>query len=237
VSDWNLYLEHKLSLDLGVEAGRLADAIARETLGYYTRQRGIGQELLRGPHRARLHGMSFERARDELVEKGLIRFTRGKRGRGGHRDTYELLVEKPAEERDYQEPEKPATKPATKPAPERGRIEEGGREDQDLLTGASDATGAASPPAESTDVEDAWDDLLQILPDADEHTRTTFLRYFAALTAPEIHYVRDEILKRANGYRDNDPLETPSGYAYELLKNRLGGYNGTPDLPNRAEAA
>ena len=123
MSDWNRYLDRKLALDLRLEAYRLADAIARNTLGWNTRENEIGQHLLR--REARLHGRSFERARDELVAAGLVRFTRGTGGRG-HRDRYELLLdeETPAVERANRS-ETPAQTPAQTPAPERARKEKG----------------------------------------------------------------------------------------------------------------
>jgi hypothetical protein len=122
-SDWNRYLDRKLALTLGLEASRLADAIARNTLGWNTRANEIGQHLLRDE--ARLHGRSFERARDELVDVGLLRFSRGSGGRG-HRDGYELLLdeETPADERANRS-ETPAETPAQTPAPERARKEKG----------------------------------------------------------------------------------------------------------------
>ncbi len=48
-----------------------------------------------------LHGRSFERAREGLVEECLLRFepptTKGR----GHRTYYELLLESPALEREF----------------------------------------------------------------------------------------------------------------------------------------
>jgi hypothetical protein len=83
-SNWNLYLERKLGADppLGVYEHRLADAIARNTLGYGGRlTRPIGEQLLRTE--AELDGRSFQRARQGLVDKGLIRY----RSPGGNRRT------------------------------------------------------------------------------------------------------------------------------------------------------
>src|SRR4051812_15674465 len=74
-SKWNLFLERKLGTHppLGVYEHRLADAIARNTLGYGGRvTRPIGEQLLRTE--ANLDGRSFQRARQGLVEKGVIRY-------------------------------------------------------------------------------------------------------------------------------------------------------------------
>jgi hypothetical protein len=150
-SDWNLYLDRKLALDLDLEASRLADAIARCTLGWNSRINNVSQKFLR--ELARLHGRSFEHARDDLVEKGLIRVASGGRGRG-KRDRYELILsgeETPVHDRVVGEKrvpgradataEKAGGKPGRKPGPQRGRKEKGERtppnplpvEDDDLL--------------------------------------------------------------------------------------------------------
>ncbi len=90
-SNWNLFLDRKLDLGrlLGTEEHRLADAIARYTLGYRTVTRPIGEQLLR--LEADLDGRSFTRARQGLVEKGLIQYDSGRRGRG-HRTVYTLVL-------------------------------------------------------------------------------------------------------------------------------------------------
>lgn len=101
MSDWNLFLERALETRLGVEEYRLYLSIARSTLGFRRRGEYVGDDLLR--ERSRLHGRSFERARDGLVAKRLIRFERGKPGRG-NRGYYELILdeeeESTADERD-----------------------------------------------------------------------------------------------------------------------------------------
>jgi hypothetical protein len=230
VSDWNLYLERKASLQLGLEASRLADAIARYTLGFNTRTNEVGQRLLRDF--APLHGMSFERAREELVATGLVRFSRGSGGRG-NRDTYELVLDEqpPAEERAFAS-ETPAQTPAQTPAPARARKEKGERQDQEHLTGAASAANAASRPPDD-DRDAALDDLVNILRDADGKTRETFAHHFGALTADEIDYVQAQVAKRRNGYNGNAPIESDAAYAYELLTNRLNGRNGAAGLPDR----
>jgi hypothetical protein len=106
-SMWNRWLEQKLAADLTMEASRLLDAVARETLGYHCTSRAVGRARLRDL--SRLHGRSFDRARDELVREGLIGLDGGARGRG-HRDTYTLVLgsENAAVERHFQEAQKAA---------------------------------------------------------------------------------------------------------------------------------
>jgi hypothetical protein len=72
-SNWNLFLERKLGVNppLGVYEHRLADAIARHTLGYNRLTRAVGQQTLRTE--ADLDGRSFGRALQGLIDKGLIR--------------------------------------------------------------------------------------------------------------------------------------------------------------------
>ena len=66
---------------------RLADAIARNTLGYGGRvTRPLGEQLLRTE--ADLDGWSFQRARQGLVEKGIVRY----HSPGGNRRTVYTLA-------------------------------------------------------------------------------------------------------------------------------------------------
>jgi hypothetical protein len=127
VSDWNAYLDRKAELDLSLAADRLADAIARHTLGWNARSNEVGRKLLRDY--AGLHGRSFDRALAELVNAGLVKFTPGSLGRG-HRARYELLLdgETAAPERPFS-PEKAAEKAAQKAALERPRREKGERKE------------------------------------------------------------------------------------------------------------
>ncbi len=159
MSDWNLAIELLLAADLSAEESRLGLAIVRETIGYRERRRAIGQHRLR--EWTGMHGRSFDRAREGLVEKGIVSVERGGRGRG-NRDVYEVLldVEKPALERADAEPlekpalerairsEKPAEKSAETPALERARIEEGGEEDLRTLSerGLRTSTNYEGPP-------------------------------------------------------------------------------------------
>lgn len=102
---------------------RLAGAIERLTLGWNRAEAQLGDGLVRAT--ARMDGRSFARARAGLVEKGLIAYTPGRRGRGG-RSTYRLLLEGAVENPTAaveNPPEKPALVVSKKPALERGRID------------------------------------------------------------------------------------------------------------------
>ena len=144
--DWNAWAERVICAKLTAEGSRLAWALGRLIIGYQVRAERLGDRLVR--ETAKLHGLSLPRARDELVEKGLIRFVPGERGRG-KRGSYELLLdlpEKTAQERAFAEtPEKTAEKTAQ----ERSRRLEIGEKGQQLPTTTSHARG------ESGDVEDS----------------------------------------------------------------------------------
>jgi hypothetical protein len=143
-SGWNLFMEKLIATPrLNASEFRLAIILARYTLGYRETERDLGEGLLR--REGRFDGRTFERARDGLVEKGVIAFTPpATRGRG-HRGIYRLLIENddgledqsetPADEREMallgppaparvKDEETPAQSPAQSPALERGRIEE-----------------------------------------------------------------------------------------------------------------
>jgi hypothetical protein len=160
-SDWNLWLDRQIAADLTETERRLAEVLARLTLGWNLNPNEIGEKLLR--EIARLDGRTLGRARAALVEKGLLRYTAGSVGRG-HRSVYELLLtEKPALQRAITTPEKPAQERAIgetvkarsggrkKPAPQRVRRERRGKDspaspaeiDPDLMRRAFDTyTGA-----------------------------------------------------------------------------------------------
>jgi hypothetical protein len=90
-SDWNRLIDRLLDVELTVHEHRLALAIARSTLGYRRRSERLGERLLR--KRSGIgDGRSFQRARDGLVEAGLLRYEPGRRG-PGNRSTYELLLD------------------------------------------------------------------------------------------------------------------------------------------------
>jgi hypothetical protein len=160
VSDWNLFLERTLAIDLTLEELRLANAVARCTLGWSVRENRVGQQFLRDL--TGMHGRSFERARAGLVAKGLIDVRSGSGGRG-NRDLYRLLIEPetPADEREFGgEAEMPAHEreiraetpaqmsaetPAQTSAPERAGREKGERRKEPLHTGAIDTCYLCDP--------------------------------------------------------------------------------------------
>ena len=136
MSDWNRFFDRKLALDLTGDEHRLADALARNLLGFRTLEDRIGDRWLMEQSGLR-YARSFERAREGLVAKGLLCFERGTPGRGrGHRGFYRLLLdvpEMPADERAFGgEEETPAEEralgaemPAENPAPVRAGIGQG----------------------------------------------------------------------------------------------------------------
>jgi hypothetical protein len=74
--------------DLTVAELRLAIALARLLPGWRRTEARLGIRLIR--HTARLDGRSFERARQGLVQRGILTFTPGKVGRG-HAGLYSFL--------------------------------------------------------------------------------------------------------------------------------------------------
>lgn len=82
VSDWNLYLERKLKLNLTPNESRLADALARLLLGYRQREDRLGRRIIQ--QTSRIDDMrTLYRARDGLIEKGLLEYEVGRKGGGG----------------------------------------------------------------------------------------------------------------------------------------------------------
>lgn len=123
---WNPFLDRLLEQEppLGVEAMRLALALARLVFGFNETERGLGTDLVR--RTARLHGRSLERARDQLIARRLLEVDSGSPGRG-KRTVWRLLRYLPDELASAESParssaEKHAEMPARDPAPERGRI-------------------------------------------------------------------------------------------------------------------
>ncbi len=116
MSDWNLFMERLLDLD--VAEYRLAVTLGRSLLGFRKRSEHLGRALLR--ERSRLDGRSLDRALAGLVDKGLVAYTPGKPGRG-HRARYELLLlddestEMAAPERPFTPAEKTPEKAARRP--------------------------------------------------------------------------------------------------------------------------
>jgi hypothetical protein len=101
--------EHKLLL-----------AIGRALLGWRRTGAHLGRRYLRDL--ARLDGRTFERARDGLVERGLLHYTPGKPGRGG-RGYYAFpwAAEKAAPGRPFTEAGKGRSGVAENAAPQRPR--------------------------------------------------------------------------------------------------------------------
>jgi hypothetical protein len=128
-------------------AWRLVGALDLCVLGFSKTEEHLGEQLLR--ETADLHGRSFQRARDELIARGLLRYESGGGGRG-HRSRYVLLVddpETPALERGItprgNPAQTPAGTPAQTPALERARIRnsESGRTSLEKGTQQGSKTG------------------------------------------------------------------------------------------------
>jgi hypothetical protein len=92
------YYERLLAALVNLEALRLGVALGVLILEFYDKEKGkyltearLGDRLVMDA--ARLHGRSLDRARQELIEAGVIvRFERGKPGRG-NRSLYVLVGE------------------------------------------------------------------------------------------------------------------------------------------------
>jgi hypothetical protein len=111
-SPWNIALEAILERpELTKSAHRLYLALARSLLGFKKEEERLGEDLLRT--RGKLDGRTFERARSELIEAGLLHFEPGSRG-AGHRSLYRLL--NPALERDLNPAQERGINPAENPA-------------------------------------------------------------------------------------------------------------------------
>jgi hypothetical protein len=157
-SNWNTYLDLLLEADLNVAEHRLALALGRLLLGSNRREAALGERLLYG--QARLTRSRFVRARQGLVEKGLLDFEPGRRGRG-QRATYRLPLpekralqranEKRAPERANPSAEKARTVDTEKRASERARIGSGrGKNSQTLQARAVSAYRSAGGSLELT---------------------------------------------------------------------------------------
>jgi hypothetical protein len=86
---WNAWLDAKLAVDLTVAEHKLADALARNVIGFGGKTiESLGNNLLR--REARLSGFNLDKARDGLAQKGLIAFQSSGKGRGA-RTSYTLL--------------------------------------------------------------------------------------------------------------------------------------------------
>lgn len=91
MSDWNDFLEGKLARDLTVEEHRLADALARNLLGFARLEDHIGDRLLMKQARF-TDRRSLVKARDSLVTKKLLYVEKPKTTGRGHRTLYRLLI-------------------------------------------------------------------------------------------------------------------------------------------------
>jgi hypothetical protein len=115
-SPWNLVLEAVLEHpDLTKSALRLYLVLMRCIVGFRKPEERLGEDLLR--REGGFDGRTFERARQELVEVGLLHYEPGSRG-AGHRSLYRLInpaLERalnPAQERGINPAENPAENPA-----------------------------------------------------------------------------------------------------------------------------
>jgi len=92
LSNWNRYLETRLAANLNGTESRLLDAIARETLGWNRTLVMIGDRQLQD--RSRIDRRNFTKARQRLLDAGLIAYTPGKPGRGSVRGSYLIKLGK-----------------------------------------------------------------------------------------------------------------------------------------------
>jgi hypothetical protein len=99
-SNWNAYLDRLREEKLTGNEYRLAITLMREILGYRVTEKRIGRKRLR--EQSGLDGRTFDRARDGLIHKGLIRYEPGAVGRG-NRSLYTLILE-PAEKAALERP-------------------------------------------------------------------------------------------------------------------------------------
>lgn len=93
-SPWNAAIEHALGVAgerrLSASALRLYLAVLRYTLGWNRREASLGRRLLCDA--AGMYGRTFERARTELVEAGLVAVDHGANQGPKTRSSYRLLV-------------------------------------------------------------------------------------------------------------------------------------------------
>jgi hypothetical protein len=89
-SRWNRWMDRCLEANLGCGEMRLAVALAREILGFNALERRIPDRALRETPRIG-HGVTFDRAVNGLVAKGLIEVEKGGRG-PDNRTLYRLLL-------------------------------------------------------------------------------------------------------------------------------------------------
>lgn len=92
MSDWNDFLDAKLASDLTVEEHRLADALARNLLGFRRREGHLGDRLLMQAARFS-DRRSLVKARDGLEAKRLVYVVKPTTTGRGHRTFYRLLLD------------------------------------------------------------------------------------------------------------------------------------------------
>lgn len=100
MSNYNAWGDRMLAANLNLDEYRLAGALQRLILGYHKTEARLGRKLLMETAHF-TDTRSFQRARDGLVEKGLLRYQAGGNGKGGrgHRGLYTLLLETPTKGR------------------------------------------------------------------------------------------------------------------------------------------
>ena len=153
---WNPFLDRLLKQEppLGVEAMRLALALARLIFGFNETERGLGLDLVR--RTARLDGRSLDRARDRLIERRLLEVEPGSPGRG-KRTVWRLLRHPPEEVGSTKTSgediaERAAQTSAVSPAPERGRTLEAEEERSTSSTIVEELDRLDLTPAQRTEV-------------------------------------------------------------------------------------
>lgn len=104
-SKWNRLLDRLLAEKLTLAEHRLALALARLLLGWNRDGTYLGEALIRST--TGLDGRDFTRARQGLIEKGLLNYIPGRGGRG-NRGHYQLVLETPGVDREIEAPETPA---------------------------------------------------------------------------------------------------------------------------------